>query len=45
MRKRPRKIEAAGIDGSYLKGVPVPIQSIKKYKIIWRLFMEQKINK
>jgi hypothetical protein len=34
MRKRPRKIEAAGIDGSYLKAVPVPSQSIKKCKII-----------
>jgi hypothetical protein len=34
MRKRPRKIAAAGIDGSYLKGVAVPSQSIKKCKIM-----------
>ncbi len=31
MKKRPRKIEAAGIDGSYLNGVAVSIQRIKKY--------------
>ncbi len=34
-KKRPRKIEAAGMDGSYPNGVAVSIQSVKKVKIIY----------